>query len=128
MTNRKTNKQSYLYFPCKYPPFLDKPKDPQSSGQPFSCSNCDSTIDDFIHCTTLALYNKREVSDVSCYFSFDESYILKDDNSQAMSQRFEYKSKNFEKNLGELNKERRNRKDCTEPNWPPYFLIKRSSY
>ena len=66
-------------------------------------------------------YTKKAKS-ANCYFSFDESCILKDDNSVAMSHKFKYQSRNFKKDLVSLNKKRNERADCTEPNRHQIFL------
>ena len=111
----------FQYSDCKCPPFPDKPEDPRTSDQNFLCSVCDGDLDGFVQCSNMNEYTKKAKS-ANCYFSFDESCILKDDNSVAMSHKFKYQSRNFKKDLVSLNKKRNERADCTEPNRHQIFL------
>ena len=111
----------FRYSDCKFPPFPDKPEDPRTSDQKFFCSVCDGDLNGFVQCSNMTEYNKKAKT-ANCYFSFDESCILKDDNSVAMSHQFKYQSQNFKQNLVNLNTKRNERADCTEPNRHQMFL------
>ena len=118
---QKKDQLVFRYSDCKCPPFPDKPEDPRTSNQKFFCSVCDGDLDGFVQCSNMDEYTKKAKS-ANCYFSFDESCILKDDNSVAMSHKFKYQSKNFKQDLVNLNNSRNERTDCTEPNRHEMFL------